>query len=271
MDDAFPVASPAGRPDAVTPDRTDCLRPAPSPELHLDGFDGPLDLLLDLAERARIDLRGISIIALVEQFVAALSQHARHVPIERRAEWLVLAARLVALRSRLLFAADPEAAAEAERERKRLQDLQCVRLAASWLQARPQLGRDVFARPRRGPDPRVSSYIKLMEACLAVLEREDERESLRGVPADEAAYRLVIPALFRVPDAIVRLRTRLAEIRRPMRFEEFVPRVGRAEEAWELRARSAVSSTFVAALEIARLGEARLEQGRDRALLIVPS
>ena len=81
-----------------------------APVLHLDGFDGPIDLLLDLAERQRIDLGRISILALVEQFVAASAELAAYAPVESRADWLVMATRLVLLRSRLLFPATPEAA-----------------------------------------------------------------------------------------------------------------------------------------------------------------
>ena len=87
------------------------------PALHLDGFDGPIDLLLDLAEHQRIDLGRVSIVDLAEQFVAALARLAAHVPIERRADWVVMASRLVLLRSRLLFPASPEEAAEAARMR----------------------------------------------------------------------------------------------------------------------------------------------------------
>ncbi|MGH2928451.1 MAG: segregation and condensation protein A, partial [Solirubrobacteraceae bacterium] len=54
-----------------------------APELHLEGFDGPLDLLLDLAERQRINLGLVSIVTLTEQFVAALTQLIRYVPLER--------------------------------------------------------------------------------------------------------------------------------------------------------------------------------------------
>jgi segregation and condensation protein A len=84
--------------------------------LHLDGFDGPMDLLLDLAERQVVDLDKMSIVALAEQFAAALETLGSLVPIEQRADWVVLAARLVLLRARLLYPANPEAAANAERE-----------------------------------------------------------------------------------------------------------------------------------------------------------
>lgn len=89
-------------------------RPA-IPELHLDGFDGPLDVLLDLAERQRIDLGRISIADLADQFVTALAGLERQVPLEQRADWLVLASRLVLLRTRLLFPGTPEEAEAAER------------------------------------------------------------------------------------------------------------------------------------------------------------
>ena len=66
-----------------------------TPELHLDGFDGPLELLLDLAERERIDLGRISVSDMVDQFVAAMARYESRVPLERRADWLNLAARLL--------------------------------------------------------------------------------------------------------------------------------------------------------------------------------
>ena len=103
--------------------------------LHLDGFDGPMDLLLDLAERQRVDLGRISVVDLVEQFVAESVRVASYVPIERRAEWLVLATRLVLLRSRLLFPANravgEDAAREAGREVARLAELRFMRAAAA--------------------------------------------------------------------------------------------------------------------------------------------
>ena len=168
---------------------------APSaPMLHLSGFDGPIDLLLDLAERQRLDLGRISLVELVDQFVAASAQLAPHVSIERRADWLVMATRLVLLRSRLLVPATPEAAEEAEREAAqeiaRLDELRFMRAAASWLQARPRLGHDVFARVPPGPDPRVASYMALMEACLTVLHGRDEQ------PGAEPIYRPAIPNIY---------------------------------------------------------------------------
>ncbi|MFL5255711.1 MAG: segregation/condensation protein A [Rhodopila sp.] len=121
-----------------------------APDLHLDGFDGPLDLLLDLVERERIDLSRISVRAMAEQFVAAMAQFEKLVSLERRAGWVVLATRLVELRARLLFPATPEAAEtalrDAERELARLRELRLIKAVTAWLEARPQWGQDVFTR-----------------------------------------------------------------------------------------------------------------------------
>src|ERR1700733_6036519 len=168
-----------GRPtgDALWDDWDTPPRVPAAPVLHLDGFDGPIDLLLDLAERQQLDLGRISIVDLVDQFVAASMRIAAHVSLERRADWLVMAAHLVLLRSRLLFPGSPEAAEDAQRDAARavarLDALRFIRAAAAWLQARPQLGHDVFARPPPGRDPHVASYMALMEACLTVLRGPD--------------------------------------------------------------------------------------------------
>lgn len=256
--------SPAARPghDTLWDDWDTPPRVPSVPDLHVEGFDGPLDLLLDLAERARIDLAHLSIGAVIEQFVAAMARYERDVSIERRADWLVLASRLLVLRSRLLLASDPAEAEAAEqaaaREVERLRDLRFVRAAAAWLDARPQLGRDVFARPRRGPDPRMASYMSLMWACLAVLEREEEAAS--GLPVNEAvaSYRPAHFDLFRVPDAIVRVRGVLAMADGPLSFRQCLPAIDREAANVELRVRLAVASTLVAVLELARSGEVSL-------------
>ena len=116
--------------------------------LQLDGFEGPLDLLLELARAQKVDLAKISILALVEQFLAVI-EGARRVRLELAADWLVMAAWLTWLKSRLLVPAmgEPEdAETAAEILAARLVDLQAVRAAAAWMGKRPQLGWDVFAR-----------------------------------------------------------------------------------------------------------------------------
>src|SRR5215475_1243124 len=111
--------------------------------LKLDGFEGPLDLLLDLARAQKVDLAKISILALVDQYLAVI-EGARRVRLELAAEWLVMAAWLTWLKSRLLVPAaaedaeDPEQIAEMLTER--LQALELIRAAAAWLGGRPILG-----------------------------------------------------------------------------------------------------------------------------------
>jgi segregation and condensation protein A len=221
------------------------------PTLHLDGFDGPMDLLLELAERQRIDLGKMSILALAEQFAAAMLELVGKVPIERRADWLVLATRLVVLRTRLLFPETPEAAADAvrdaEKELGRLDERACMRAAASWLQARPQLGIDVFTRTPEDP-ARESGYVALMEACLVLL---------RGRPGSETfeapeTLTVSIPDLWRIPQAIERIGTLLPQFPDACPLQAFLPGIAADDPIRTLKARAAVASTFAASLELAR-------------------
>jgi segregation and condensation protein A len=100
---------PIEKPDASRRETTDeWERPERvpiSPVLHLDGFDGPLDRLLDLAERQRLDWRRLSIVDLIAQRVTAVQHFASRIALERRADWLVLASRLVLRHARLLVPA----------------------------------------------------------------------------------------------------------------------------------------------------------------------
>jgi segregation and condensation protein A len=261
MSEIAPLTPDAEPPDPLWDDWETPPRVPAAPDLHLDGFDGPLDLLLDLAERERIDLSRISVLAMAEQFVAAMARFEQHVPLQQRADWLVLAARLVLMRSRLLFPATPEAAEAAwraaERELARLRELHFVKAATAWLEARPQSGQDVFTRPRRGRDPRVASYMHLMEACLTLLEGEEEDAVSAAIYQPPARRR------FSVPDALARIRAALAALTHPTPLTGFLPRLPADVADRPLVARSAVSSTLVAALELARTAEVVLD-GEDR-------
>lgn len=118
------------------------------PWLALDGFEGPLDLLYDLARAQKFDLTQLSILALVEQYLAFID-HARQVRIELEADWLVMAAWLTWLKSKLLLPQD-DALQDVQEATAQLQDrleaLQQVRCAATWLSGRPILDEIVFAR-----------------------------------------------------------------------------------------------------------------------------
>jgi len=125
--------------------------------VDVDGFEGPLDLLLDLARHQKVDLARISILALAEQYLKFI-ETARAKRLELAADYLVMAAWLAYLKSRLLIPAPPgseEPPAEdlAARLAFRLQRLQAMRDAAAQLMARNRLGRDVFARG--SPEPTV--------------------------------------------------------------------------------------------------------------------
>jgi segregation and condensation protein A len=257
MNEVDPRAPEADPPDPLWDDWETPPRVPTAPDLHLDGFDGPLDLLLDLVERERIDLGRISVRAMAEQFVAAMTQFEQRVALERRAGWVVQASRLVELWSRLLLPATPEAAAAAllvaERELARLRELRFIKAATAWLEARPQSGLDVFTRPRRDRDPRVASYMQLMEACLTLLEREEEDAG------DAVFYQPPSRRLFSIQHALAWIRAGLATLSTPMPLTKFLPRLPMDADDRPLVARSAVSSTLLAALELARTAEVVLD------------
>jgi len=118
--------------------------------VDVEGFEGPLDLLLELARRQKVDLAKISVLRLAEQYIAFVEE-ARRVRLELAADYLVMAAWLAYLKSRLLLpnlakADEPDAADLARQLAERLQRLELIRLAAERLVNRPRLGRDIFLR-----------------------------------------------------------------------------------------------------------------------------
>ena len=121
----------------------------PQLTLDLEGWEGPLDLLLSLARGQKVDLRAISILALVEQYLAYV-RSARVLKLELAAEYLVMAAWLAYLKSALLLPrdplAEPDPEAMAARLQRRLERLDAMREAGARLMARDRMGRDVFAR-----------------------------------------------------------------------------------------------------------------------------
>jgi segregation and condensation protein A len=224
--------------------------------LSLDGWEGPLDLLLNLARAQKVDLAQISILALVEQYLEYLAQ-ARALKLEIAADYLVMAAWLAYLKSCLLLPKDPEQDPSPEeialRLQLRLQRLDAMREAGARLLGRDRVGRDVF---RRGSP-----------------------EGLRLIR--KAAWQVRDFDLF-AAYGVVRARTQPAmhvvHARSVMTLEEALDRVGRMIGAtldWaslesflpstqdpQFR-RSALASSFVAMLELARRG--RLEFAQDEA------
>ncbi len=127
-------------------------KPPPQGELvvDLDGYEGPIDVLLRLAREQKVDLTKISILQLADQYLAFISE-ARRLSLEIAADYLVMAAWLAYLKSRLLLPApepedEPSAAELAEALAFQLQRLEAMQQAGARLMARPLLGRDVFGR-----------------------------------------------------------------------------------------------------------------------------
>ena len=161
----------------------------PAFTVDLDGFEGPLDLLLELARRQRVDLARISILALAEQYLRFV-EAARKLRLELAADYLVMAAWLAFLKSRLLLPAAPEEPAEldapalAEGLAQRLRALAAIRKAGEHLMSRPRLGRDFFARGE--PEAAVEtsgriSYQSNLYDLLAAYARQSQRHALARV------------------------------------------------------------------------------------------
>jgi segregation and condensation protein A len=227
-----------------------------APVLSIDGFAGPLDWLLEMARAKKIDLARLSIGALIEAFSRAM-QAALAGRDGRRighwAAWTVMAATLTELWSRLLLPVDAPAAEEAEALRRQLLARAQMRLAADWLERRPRLGREVFARgsPELSPAGRVGDLTELLRACLvALLVPEEQAAALRPRP----------PPLWRASDALPRLRQLLGVLPDGSPLAAFLPQLGTEEPDSVLRARAALSSTLIAGLELARDGVLALEQ-----------
>ena len=230
-----------------------------APVLSVDGFEGPLDFLLDMARAQRINLARLSIVALVEGFAAALDaalDRPGAADLARWGDWLVMAANLTLLRSRLLLPADaPEARAardEAEALRLALLGRAEMRAAADWLDGRVQLGRDVFARGRRERQAgqRGGDVTELLRACLALLQ----------VPAAADSYQLRVLPFWRVPDAMARIRAVMEASEEEVAVAALLPSIEADVAGRTLRCRAAVASTLVASLELCRDGLLEVRQ-----------
>jgi segregation and condensation protein A len=254
-----PAAAPETEPDAGS---------AVGPVLALEGYSGPLDRLLMLARAQQIDLARLPLGAFVSQLVAALEQAPPAIPLSQKGDWVVMGSWLLQLRSLLLLPAgspDQQAAeTEAAQLRDRLVELRAMQGLAAWLDRRPQLGRDVFARGQpeiAEPSVHGGPAVDVIEFLWASLALFDDDQA----PEETASrYRPRRLDLHSVQDARARIRRRLAEQPKRHRLERLLPEdppaaVSDARAA--LRRRSAWSSTFVASLELAKQGEAVLEQG----------
>lgn len=257
-----------------------------TPRLDLDGFSGPLDLLLALARAQRIDLQRIALPDLLGQLAPALRQAA---PLAERGGWLIMAAWVVLLRSRLLLhdgpTAEAEAPARADRHARRLRaqllGLQQVQAVAAWLDRQPQLGRDVFGRGDQGigldtSDPRC--MLDMAGFLWATLDLLDGQGSRTGAAA---AYVPQRPALHSIGDARARILRLLGTSPQPMSLARLLPEAGSGEGTVPARAevprppgdtllrRSGWASAFAASLELAKQGQVTLTQDEVFAPILV--
>ncbi len=241
--------------DTLTPGAPGPAASSDSLLVRLEGFEGPLDLLLDLARTQKVDLAKISILALVEQYLAVI-EGARRIRLELAADWLVMAAWLAWLKSKLLLPAGAEAE-EAETAADvlaaRLRDLQAMRAAALWLGARPRLGVDVFARG--APEDHTEIDRSRLVLDLTSLVRAYVQAARRAA-GTKRAYRPRPISLWSVQDALGRLARLLGSVPDWTSLEQFLPE----ELGSPLQRRAALASTLMAGLEMARGGTLRLRQ-----------
>ena len=227
----------------------------PTFKVDVDGFEGPLDLLLELARRQKVDLARISILELANQYLEFV-EAARKLRLELAADYLVMAAWLAYLKSRLLLPEPPKAEAEstvdlAETLANRLRRLEQIRRAAEVLVNRARLGRDVF--PRGAPEGVQAQTSVIYEASLYDLLAAYAGQAQRHARSHVRMKAREVWSLADAREALVRLIGELPD--------------WNTLDAWLIEycpdpkmRRSARASTFAASLEMVREGLIELRQ-----------
>jgi segregation and condensation protein A len=234
-------------------DEGPAVREADRLTLDIDGWEGPLDLLLTLARGQKVDLAKISILALVEQYLAFIAD-AKKLKLEIAADYLVMAAWLAFLKSCLLLpretGADPSPEELAMRLQLRLQRLSAMREAGARLLGRDRLGRDVFVRG--APEGLRMIRKAAWRAGLYDLIAAYGAVRARTEPAFHIVSRRPVMTL---DEALLRVERMLGSRVEWTRIESFLPET--EDEGFR---KSALASSFVAALELARRGRIDIEQ-----------
>ena len=223
--------------------------------VNLEGFEGPLDVLLALARTQKVDVTKLSILELADQYLTFIAEE-RRLSLEIAADYLVMAAWLAYLKSRLLLPggdgedelSGPELAAHLA---FRLQRLEAMRNAAAELARRDRLGRDVF--PRGAPEGVRSIRHAVWQVSLFELLSAYAGLKRPGAPETLRIGRL---ETYSLEEALARLTALLGMAGGWERLESFLP----PGLAGGLRQRSAVASTFAAGLEMTRQGKASMRQ-----------
>jgi segregation and condensation protein A len=235
---------------------TSPIRQSDELTLAIDGWEGPLDLLLNLARAQKVDLAQISILQLVEQYLAYLAE-ARALKLEIAADYLVMAAWLAYLKSCLLLPKDPEADPSPEeialRLQMRLQRLDAMREAGARLLGRDRIGRDVF--PRGSPEG-----LRLVRKAAWQVRDFDLFAAYGVIRARTQPAMHVVHArsVMTLDEAIERVGRMIGMALDWTNLESFLP----STQDPQFR-RSALASSFLAILELARLG--RLEFAQEEA------
>jgi segregation and condensation protein A len=238
---------------------------APDPDqltLELGSWEGPLDLLLALARNQKVDLRAISILALVEQYLAFI-EGAKQLKLEIAADYLVMAAWLAYLKSCLLLPREPHVEPSPEelalRLQLRLERLNAMREAGARLMARDRLGRDVFASgaPEGVHVIRKSRW----DAQIFDLIQAYGQIRARQAPVMHVVARRHVMTL---EEAIARVSRLVGSFIDWTHIARFLP-----ESDDPVFRKSALASSFVAALELARQGKVALQQDEAFAPLMV--
>lgn len=230
--------------------------------IDIDGWEGPLDLLLTLARNQKVDLRAISILALVEQYLLFIEQ-ARTLKLELAADYLVMAAWLAYLKSALLLPKDPTIDPSPEelalRLQLRLERLNAMRESGARLMARDRIGRDVFLRG--APEGLRVVKARAWDCDYFELITAYGQIKARTQPVLHVVKKRAVMTL---EEALERVSAMIGRAVDWTAIESFLPDF--TEPA--LR-KSALASSFVAALELAKRGRIDLQQESTFAPLMV--
>jgi len=223
----------------------------------VDGFEGPLDLLLTLARNQKVDIAKISILKLADQYLDFI-ESAKKMNLELAADYLVMAAWLAYLKSRLILPQPPNADGEptvdelATRLRWRLQRLEAMRAAAARLMGADRLDRDVFARG----DPEPINVIKLRTYKDSLYDLLTAYATQRVKKLGGKSYRPVHAPVLAIEEARERLERMLGRISDWSGLGRLLP----FEWSGGTRRSSALASTLLACLELARDGKVEIRQ-----------
>jgi segregation and condensation protein A len=225
--------------------------------VDLEVYEGPIDVLLTLARDQKVDLTKMSILALADQYLAFIAR-AKRVRLEIAADYLVMAAWLAYLKSRLLLPSPPEgdeeptAAEMAEALAFQLKRLQAMQEAGQALLRRPLLGRDVFARG--APEGVRVVHKPVHDASLYDLISAYGEQVARE---ERAVMRIGRSELYSMDAALERMRGLIGRAVEWRTLQTFLP-----PGLLGLLGRSALSAILAAGLEMVRTGEAQLRQDR---------